>query len=338
MHELIMEGNDRFNILKHHNMRILNLAESPGGFIQAIIYNRKYHLVGQGSAYVDNYVAVSIPERASVKLWKTLQEKISAAARAGRTEFSRVEFDEVKGTEDLVDSDKKGFGTVHLAPGEKCDLTKLETIEYIENQLGFGERKADLITADGGMDVSDKPNMQEIAHYKLFFGEMLAALNSQAKGGTFVMKLYDIFTEFTVKLVGFLGMFYAESWLYKPITSRQANSEKYLVCTGFSGIDQEILKTLKKILADWPEEGEVTSVLGIDLTNDFLNTLKVYNANFLRVEWHNIHDGLERADDFLKLHKEGKTKEIDDRIKARRAIQEKESRAFLTDVLRIETA
>lgn len=345
MHELIMEGNDRFNILKRQSMRILNLAESPGGFIQAILYNRKYHLAGEGSAYADNYVAVSIQEgfgdkkaRPSSKLWQSIQDKIGAAATAGKKEFSRIEFHQLGETDKLVDSDKRGFGTVHFVPGKKGDLTKLETIGYIEDQLGFGERKADLVTADGGMDVSDKPNMQEIAHYKLFFCEMLAALNSQALGGTFVLKLYDIFTEFTAKLIGFISMFYSDTYLYKPITSRQANSEKYLVCTGFNGIKPQIIEALKKILENWPEDedGQVISVLNIDLAADFIGHLKAYNAKFAQIEWHNIHDGLERANEFVDLHKRGLSKEIDKRVEAREAIQKKESASFLTSVLRID--
>ena len=51
-------------------------------------------------------------------------------------------------------------------------------------------------------------------------------------------KIFDTFMIPTVKLLFFLGCFYEEIYLNKPLTSRPANSEKYIVAKNFKGIDK----------------------------------------------------------------------------------------------------
>lgn len=330
MHEMIQEQNDMFSLNPTHKIRVLNIAESPGGFIQALIFNRKYNLIGLGSNYADNYYAVSIKEREDVKLWNSLQQKTTEAA-AKFPEYSTVSFDQIDSV--VIDNEVAGKATVHLVPETHADLTKLETIDYLLDVCKFRDNKADIVTADGGIDVSDFPHLQEIAHYKLFFGEVLTALSTQAHGGTFVLKLFDIFTEFTAKLVGLVSMFYTNTHLYKPFTSRQANSEKYLICTEFNGIPESTLSVLRSIMTDWPAGDSlkgpfVTSVFNIDLTS-MIDQLRTYNTQFAEIEIHNITDGLERGSQWLDLFAEKKHDEIKGMLDARKAIQKTESEKFI---------
>ena len=55
----------------------------------------------------------------------------------------------------------------------------------------------------------------------------------QAVGGSFILKIYDIFHENTLKTISFIKKFYKNIYIVKPLSSRPANSEKYLVCVGF---------------------------------------------------------------------------------------------------------
>ena len=50
------------------------------------------------------------------------------------------------------------------------------------------------MTADGGFRWNDE-NYQEQEAYILIFGEIVAALRIQAKGGHFVLKLFESFTD-----------------------------------------------------------------------------------------------------------------------------------------------
>ena len=91
---------------------------------------------------------------------------------------------------------------------------------------------ADLITADGEFECDDN-NFQEQETYKLVLGEIVAALNVQAKNGNFVLKIFESFTIPTIKLLYILSSFYNEMYIYKPSFSRPTESERYVICKGF---------------------------------------------------------------------------------------------------------
>ena len=94
----------------------------------------------------------------------------------------------------------------------------------------------DLVTADGGFDYSIDFNQQEQLSAKLIFAELVCALNISAKGANFVLKIFDIYTVITVKILYLLTLYYDSVTIIKPHTSRPANSEKYVVAKGFKGI------------------------------------------------------------------------------------------------------
>ena len=50
-------------------------------------------------------------------------------------------------------------------------------------------------------------------------------------GGNFVCKLFDLFTPFSVGLVYLMNMIFERVAIIKPVTSRPANSERYLIDT-----------------------------------------------------------------------------------------------------------
>ncbi|CAN0429179.1 unnamed protein product, partial [Scytosiphon promiscuus] len=54
------------------------------------------------------------------------------------------------------------------------------------------------------------------------------------EGGSFVCKLFECWTESTAALVYLLHRKFRRIAIIKPITSRPASGERYLVCTGFS--------------------------------------------------------------------------------------------------------
>jgi hypothetical protein len=95
---------------------------------------------------------------------------------------------------------------------------------------------ADIATADGGFDMDDtssKYNFQEIFTSKLVFGEIIAAIITQAEGGMFILKVFDMFSDLLVKMLFLLNLVYDKVLVTKPINSRMANAEKYIHCIGF---------------------------------------------------------------------------------------------------------
>jgi len=169
------------------------------------------------------------------------------------------------------------------------NLYKLENIISLENKVP----KAELITADGGFDVSHDPNNQEQLSSKLIYGEILTALHCQAKGGTFVCKIFESMTRPTYQQLLLLKKYYSSVLLIKPRTSRYTNSEKYIVCKGFLGIDPKELEQFDAILTNWNQD--YCRDFGIESKNFKFKEFKTYNT-FIAVNqsWY-IHQAVQHA-------------------------------------------
>eukprot|EP01012_Entosiphon_sulcatum_P015332 TRINITY_DN20319_c0_g1_i1.p1 TRINITY_DN20319_c0_g1~~TRINITY_DN20319_c0_g1_i1.p1 ORF type:complete len:419 (+),score=68.66 TRINITY_DN20319_c0_g1_i1:776-2032(+) len=119
-----------------------------------------------------------------------------------------------------------------FGPTKDGDATKNENLNALADEVlqatkGVGVH---LLMADGGTDVEGHWNSQEILLRQLLLCEVCAALMCVRVGGSFVCKLFDLFTEFSVGLLFVLWSCFEEVTLVKPFTSRPANSEKFVIC------------------------------------------------------------------------------------------------------------
>ncbi|XP_040500588.1 cap-specific mRNA (nucleoside-2'-O-)-methyltransferase 1 isoform X3 [Ursus maritimus] len=90
----------------------------------------------------------------------------------------------------------------------------------------------------GGFSVEGQENLQEILSKQLLLCQFLMALSVVRTGGHFICKTFDLFTPFSVGLIYLLYCCFERVCLFKPLTSRPANSERYVVCKGLKvGID-----------------------------------------------------------------------------------------------------
>jgi hypothetical protein len=122
------------------------------------------------------------------------------------------------------------------------------------------ENGVDLITADGGFDIKNY-NGQEIVTSKLILCEIYTALKTQRENGTFIIKFFDMFTHNSIIYYLILCSFYEYVRIIKPRTSRNCNSERYLICYNFNGIAKETLNQLKDIIINFKlSENEATIV------------------------------------------------------------------------------
>merc|ERR1711871_475271 len=164
------------------------------------------------------------------------------------------------------------------------DITEVKTISIFKKEISKSKNYADLVTADGGFDWDDE-NYQEQEAYQLVLGEIIAALRVQNKDGNFVLKLFETFTNSSLKMIYLLSSFYKECYICKPLFSRESNSEKYVVCKGFKydqkkdkkGLDLKIGK-LEYILERLSSNEYLQDIFpSLELPSEFVNQMRYIN-------------------------------------------------------------
>lgn len=120
-------------------------------------------------------------------------------------------------------------------------FTSVKNIDsfIIKNKL----KDIDLITCNGIINSNDL----EIRMYELLIGQIILALSLNSKGGSFIFKFDDCFTNITFKLFNILFNCYSEVYIVKPLFSRSFINEKYLVCKSLNIQDKKKLDLLKKL-------------------------------------------------------------------------------------------
>ncbi|RUS78259.1 hypothetical protein EGW08_013975 [Elysia chlorotica] len=106
------------------------------------------------------------------------------------------------------------------------------------------------VMADGGFSVEGQENIQEILSKQLYLCQFLVAVSILRTGGHFVCKLFDLFTPFSVGLVYLMNMIFDQVAIFKPVTSRPANSERYIACKGLRPNKQSVQHYMHLINVD----------------------------------------------------------------------------------------
>ena len=183
-----------------------HIAEGPGGFIECLVdYKTKYDLQLSKIFGITLLVQSNNSEN-RVPFWKIAKEDCTKHNILLNKKTSNV-----------------------------GDLYQLRCINQFVDKVGY--HSVDLVTADGGFDFSVDFNKQEENFTRLFLSEVYTALLLQKKHGSFIVKVFDMFTQDTVCLISILFSLYSHVYIVKPFTSRPANSEKYLVCLDFKSND-----------------------------------------------------------------------------------------------------
>jgi 23S rRNA U2552 (ribose-2'-O)-methylase RlmE/FtsJ len=232
----LLEIYNLFNILDYDRpINTFHLAEGPGGFIEATMFLRNNKN--------DNYYGMTlIDKHNSVPGWKKSKKFLE--------KFQNIN----------LEGGLDGTG----------DLFNEENFKFCSIKYG---NKLDIITGDGGIDFSDDYNDQENLASRLIITQIFYALSMQKVGGTFVLKMFDVFNKCSVDAIYLLSLFYKKIYIVKPYTSRYANSEKYVVCLDF-------MKPLTK-----PLKMKFWSILKILKSIDF-NT---YNISSILDIKHNLY-------------------------------------------------
>lgn len=125
--------------------------------------------------------------------------------------------------------DKERFFPVYGNDGSGNLYTQWEFfVNHVLKQCPAG---VDLVSADGGFEVSDnKWHRQETLSSRLILAEALIAACVLKTGGNFVCKVFDTVTKVSRDTLYLLSRCFEKICMFKPVSSRPANSERYLVC------------------------------------------------------------------------------------------------------------
>jgi len=178
-----------------------HICEGPGGFVQATIE----HLVKHKIPVKGVYAMTLKPTKSNIPGWRRSTHFLKKYPQV------RLEY----GADDTGDI---------LKP---------------TNQSWFSQRAkgAHLFTADGGFDFSVDYTNQEKMAFPLLLSSFTIGLNTLNKGGTMIIKLFDIYGNATQDLILGSALLFDSFTIYKPATSRPCNSERYFIGKGYHGKD-----------------------------------------------------------------------------------------------------
>jgi hypothetical protein len=109
--------------------------------------------------------------------------------------------------------------------------------------------------------------------------ETYAALQLSRAGASFVLKIFDVHLTGTMQLLHLLHSCYRVMRLVKPLTSRPANSEKYLLCVGFepARLSPVTLARLRSCVA----HGTIAPLRALPVPCAFLRDVVHYNLHYI---------------------------------------------------------
>ena len=251
-------------LCEKNTINCFHLAEGPGGFIEAFNYKRN----NKGDKY---YGMTLISDDINIPSWKKSSH--------------------------FINNNKNVI--IEYGSTKTGDLFMKENLIYCsENYANI----MDYITADGGFDFSVDFNKQEELSMKLIIAQIFFAIIMQKEGGNFVLKIFDIFKFKTVEIIFLLSNLYDYVYIYKPYTSRIANSEKYVICKNYKNNNQfiirEIIDNFDYLLKNIDN---IYSLFNITLPKLFLKKIEEINAIYGQQQIENINITLNFIREFINI-------------------------------------
>jgi len=253
-----------------------HLAEGPGGFVEACLYYRQRII--KIYPLLDKYYGITLNSHS---------REIPGWGKANS----------------LIRKFKKNI-EIDYGVDNTGDLYKVHNIRSFSTLLKKISHGADLLTADGGFDFSVDFNKQEPMAHRLLLAELLTGIKSQKIGGHFICKLFDSYSYLTIQLMYFMSCLYNEVYFVKPLTSRPANSEKYMVALSFKGFKNKTeeyyyISNLEDILDKWDNihsNGLIIKSIFENPPKWFIERIKEYNSKSFEQQTIYIQKTLEIID------------------------------------------
>lgn len=138
-----------------------------------------------------------------------------------------------------IQSHAECFSPIY-GPSGSGDITDFVNQEYfIKNILNDTyTHGVHVVCADGGFSVNGNEAFQEQLSLDLFLSQCFVGLSILQTGGVYICKVFDTYTNFSVGLIYLLYACFQEITIYKPVTCRPGNSERYVICNSLHSADR----------------------------------------------------------------------------------------------------
>jgi len=142
----------------------------------------------------------------------------------------------------------------------------------------------DLVMGDGGFELDGREELQEIMSSRLILTEVLIGLKCLKEKGKFLCKIFDAVLPVTQDIIYILALSFERVSIIKPISSRPANSELYVIGDEYrSEIGGKYISMIENILLKYDELNNNFSVV-----NTFESSFTVKNK--LDIMFGNLFD------------------------------------------------
>ena len=125
----------------------------------------------------------------------------------------------------------------------------------------------------------------------------------QKQGGNFILKIFDVFKVKTIEIIYLLCNLYENVFIFKPNTSRCANSEKYIICRNFKNNNKKIITNIIEnfdLLINKVET--IYSLFNIQLNQLFITKLQEINSIYGQQQLENIKNTINLIREFKILN------------------------------------
>lgn len=213
-----------------------------------------------------------------------------AAGPGGFTQYMQYRFPNAKGYGMTLRSEKLDWSTRALdisrftafyGPDNTGDLyTNWEPfVQFVLSQQPDG---VDLVTGDGGFDLEDTQDKtllhrQEFLSSRLLLTQALVGIGCTKAEGNFVVKVFDTVTSISAQILFVLAQCFEAILIFKPVSSRPANAERYVLCIRRRPIVQAYYQLLAQAARTYLPNEYLASLFSEPLPVAFTQWLRASN-------------------------------------------------------------
>ena len=219
---------DTKNLQNSNTIKTFDICGFPGGFTYALLYYTKTQSKYEG---IDWYL-------------QSLKPEFNQANTS--TERSR------SFTPKIINNKRVILGCPLTNFEGSGDITDIRNIKCYKNF--FKDNKRDLIVSDCGQETELDENQEKIL-YKVNFGQILTTLYCLAEGGNFIMKTFQMNTQFSLSIMALLSMVFKDIKLIKTESSKIRSNEYYICCFNYyNNLSEDNFKVLDEIIINFNEK------------------------------------------------------------------------------------